>query len=391
MWPFPRTKPPVPVSEPPQISGQGTQPDGLTVLIPTRNRPALCLQLVTYLRAVGMTERILIADSSDPAVATPYAPLFAPLAADIVRFDANMRFCDKVTAALDLINTGYVTLAADDDIPLPEAIAQCHAFLRAHDDYGVAWGYALDFGLEGATFDLHGIRWCAASIDDETPLERVYHCVRRYQPCFWSVARTTFMRRSLAAAQMHKRIVFQEMASILTLAIQGKIARLPTPHVLRGPEISQTARAEYHPMFAILENPGLVFREYAAYRDGLIDFANTHGISFDIAPPASTTDFLDMVHTIALARELDGGMLNYTAQRMLGAPYGDIPATSSWPGWHEPKAGDLVHGSATPNRRYVWREATMRAQPGEEGYMSEDMRASVERQLEHYAPAQPSL
>ena len=364
--------------------------DGLTLLIPTRNRPALCLRGVAFLRAAGMTGRILIADSSDPAAIAPYASQFAPLDADLVYFDSNMRAPDKIAAALDLVDTAYVAQAADDDIALPDAIQQCHAFLKAHDDHSVAWGYALDFGIDGAKFDLHGVRWSAASVDDATPLERVYHGVRRYQPCFWSVARTTAMRRSLAAAQSQTRIVFQEMMCIVTLAMQGKIARLQIPHVLRGPEISQSARADTHPMFAILEGPGTVFREYAAYRDGLIAFADAHGIPFDVAPPGSTVDFLDMVHAIALARELDGGMLNYTVQRMLGAPLGDIPATPSWPGWREPEPGDLVHRSADPDRRYVWRAATMRARPGEEGYISEDMRADVERQLEHYSLRDPA-
>jgi glycosyltransferase domain-containing protein len=340
--------------------------------------------LVEFLRAGGLAGNIIVADSSDLGAIEPYTAAFARLSADLRSFDPATPFYDKLDAALALVDTPFVTQMTDDDIPLPNAVRDCHDFLIDHDEYSIAWGYALDFGLEGTQFDVHNLQWSTASIEEDSPLERLYHSVRRYSPPFWSVARSSAMQRSISWAKSPARTVFQEMTTILTLAMQGKIARLPMIHVLRGPALSQSNRSEIHPMFALLDGPGAFFTEYAAYRDRLIAFARVHEIPLDTTPSATIEHVLDLIHMIGLARELDGGMLNYTVQRLLGASYPDIPHVSSWPGWRKPAEGDIVHASSDPTRRYVWRAATMQAGPGDEGYISDAMRADVERQLDLY-------
>ena len=75
----------------------------------------------------------------------------------------------------------------DDDILLPHAVEQCLGFLRANQDHVAAWGYVVDYGIaQDQQFDMYRVRWFTPGIDEPTPLERIYHLCRRYQPFFWA-------------------------------------------------------------------------------------------------------------------------------------------------------------------------------------------------------------
>jgi glycosyltransferase domain-containing protein len=340
--------------------------------------------LVTFLRKSEVKARIILADSSDQSQTIADSYRSSGLDVDHYCFPPDLSFYEKLDLALSKVETPFVAQMPDDDIPIPSALHQCRDFLSRNLDYSAAWGYALNFNLHEQAFDIHSIQWCSASVDDSSPLERVYHLVRRYQPFFWAVFRANALRRSISCAKMAQRTMFQEMTTMLTLAMQGKVARLPIVHVMRGPELSLSNRSDIGPLFAILDDASKFFAEYVHYRDRLILFATDNRIDVDVRHGTSVAHLLDLVHSIGLARELDAGPINYTVQRLLGAPYPEIPPHSNQHGWTEPTTEDAVNLSPSSGRRYVWRKAAIRAESSEEGFIDPRSIDDLERQLDHF-------
>jgi glycosyltransferase domain-containing protein len=357
----------------------------LTVIVPTRNRSALCVSLIQYLRRCGVECAIIIADSSDTDHALRNEEFCRGRAADYRRYAPEIPFYDKALDVLNAVTSAFVVMLPDDDIPVPRALEQCVSVLRQNDDTAAAWGYVIDYAMHGEQFDIFRVRWSAPGINEHSPLERVYHLVRRYQPFFWAVFRTGALTRSISEARCTGRIVFQELTTTLTAALQGKIARLPIVYSLRGAEVCSYERAKVEPLFAFLEDPAVFFREYTDYRDNLVRFVQTqleHAVKQ--LKNCTVEQFFDLVHGIGLAREIDPGVLNYTVQRALGAPHPPIPLQQHWSGWKEPCYEDIVHTSPIAGRRYVWRKEILKAEPPSTILISQDEIALVEQELNNY-------
>lgn len=360
--------------------------NALTIVIPTRNRSELCGSLVRFLRKCGLSCPILVTDSSDPDHARKNQEACHATASDYHHYGPDVAFYDKLIDSLNRVKSPFVVLLPDDDIPLPHALEECATFLSGHDDYAAAWGYVADYALHEGQLDIFRVHWFTPSIDDATAFERVYHLVRRYQPFFWAVFRAEALAQSLNEARDAGRVVFQELTMTLTAAMQGKIARLPVIYSLRGAEPSSYDRAKVEPLFGFIDDAASFIGEYAGYRDRMASFARRHlgdGAESQLCN-CTIEQFLDLVHGIGLARELDPGPLNYTVQRALGAPLPQIPVQQDWPGWRDPSGGDAVHASAIAGRRYIWRQDVLEAEPRSEIMISHDEIARVERQIENY-------
>jgi len=310
-------------------------------------------------------------------------------AADVVcyHYGPETSIFDKLTDVFARIHSPFAVLLPDDDIALPHALQRCLAFLQEHEDYAAAWGYVLEYAEHAAGYDIFRVRWFTPSIDEQTPFERVYHLVRRYQPFFWAVFRTKVLVESLKEARFVRRTVFQETTVMLSAAMQGKIARLPFVYSMRGTEATSYDRSRIEPLFAFIDDPSEFFGEYAHYRNRLASLARRY-LGEDACKQlhdCTVEKFFDLVHGIALVREIDPGALNYAVQRALGAPYPPLPQCPSWPGWKEPSEGDIVHDSAVvAGRRYVWRKDVLEAEPRDEITITSDEIAQVERQIDSY-------
>jgi hypothetical protein len=85
-----------------------------------------------------------------------------------------------------------------------------------------------------------------------------------------------------------------------------------------------------------------------------------------------------------LGPELDLGMVNHMARLFLGDPIPPLDIGGEGPSWHGLTSDDVVHPSKLGNRRYVWRQAAVEAEPREEISISAEDMAHVEAQLDHY-------
>jgi len=115
--------------------------DNITIVVPTYKRHPFLKRLLKYYGGFEIPINILILDS------TPYEPsdkeLKQLLSADGTiwkKIDPDITYWDKIAKGSESIQTDYVTLCADDDFIIPNAIIESMKFLDSHSDYSSAHG-----------------------------------------------------------------------------------------------------------------------------------------------------------------------------------------------------------------------------------------------------------
>ena len=93
---------------------------------------------------------------------------------------------------------------------------------------------------------------------------------------------------------------------------------------------------------------------------------------------------LDLVNASFLARCIDTRTINHAVWHHLGRIAEPVKFPGPWAGWSRPRRTDLVRPSARLDRRYIWREAVLKAEPKDEIEITLDDIARVETQLDGY-------
>ena len=385
-----------------------TELSELTIILPTRNRVELCKAQVCFLQRWGIRHRVVVADSSD----LPDDDLREACTGLIEyrRFDPETLPGTKLAAVARSVTTPYVAMMTDDDISFPHTIDACLDHLQRNPDTVVAQGYVLGFSAIEKSIDVHSLQWFIGSIAEATPLRRLYELMRRYQPFFWAVFRTdAYVRANVAANASKGAFFFQELSFAATLALLGNAARLPMIQTLRGDEESHIPPAEGHPFYWFLKDAQSFFAGYADYRDRLVDLL--HELDSGRAPSkigalfqharlylvrllrwdartkrGADSHVIDIIHATYFGREVDTGRINHMARILLGDPVGPLPLPK--PAQRDLAIGpdDIMHPSSIPERRYVWRDAVVNAEPRSEITITPEEIARVEAALDIYLP-----
>ncbi len=115
----------------------------LTIILLTFNRPAFLERTLAHLTQTRCANRILVADASKDDVAVVNQGIVAgagTLDAHYLRVTAGAHVYVAYWTALNLADTEFVVMLADDDFLVPAGLADACAFLSRHPDYGVAVG-----------------------------------------------------------------------------------------------------------------------------------------------------------------------------------------------------------------------------------------------------------
>jgi glycosyltransferase domain-containing protein len=353
----------------------------LTTLLPTRSRPVECARQLRFLRDNGFPYRIIVLDASEGDAAEAVRAACAD-AAEYRHFAPSFRMADKLAAAVGDVATPFVHPVPDDDVILPHAIDAALLYLRQHDDFAAVHGYFLAFAAREADIDVHRVIGFAPSIAGENPLRRHYDLFRRYQSFYWGIFRTGVFASAVTAACAMKQVLFRELTAMSTAILQGKVARLPLVYALRGSTVSHAGLHQSDPLFWMLRDAGSFFADYAIFRDHIASFIRARNIRLPVE--ASLEQFLDMSYATYLGREVDTGRINHTVRLLLGEALPPIQPEPHWAGWREPAPGDLVHASLAGERRYIWRQSVLEAEPRDEIAIDREEMPLVERQLDAY-------
>jgi glycosyltransferase domain-containing protein len=361
---------------------------GLTVVIPTNNRPLHCAALLRFFKGCGLQHAILVIDSSDQNKAEAVRAACTGIA-EYRWFDPNV---NKLLRVRDAIDTPFVAMVPDDDITFPHGIDAALDYLARNPDYVVAHGYTLRFGLHENDVDIYSVPSFVPSVNQDDPLERLFRLVRRYQTFYWAVFRSEVLISALQLAARFEHPFFNEIMFMNVAVLQGKVARLPLIYAMRGMEESHTPLTMIHPLFAVVHDAERFFSDYLTYRNALADFIKTRRLAAEDRqyrdpvsgrPDSRLEQLIDVVYGTWFARDANLGVLNHAAELLLGMQMPLLRGEPAWPGWRPLGDGDLVrHGPG--ERRYIWRRAVLEAEPREEIIIDPAEMARVERQFDNY-------
>ena len=328
------------------------------MIFPTYDRAHMVTTMLRLLKRSGLRHPLIIADSSSDALDDSIIEA-APEGAELRRYPTSIDFYEKLADVVSTVRTPFVLTIPDKKITVPYAIDELVSILRDRSDYVSAAGYVVRFGMQDADVDLYRVSMFAPSIVDEEPLRRLYAFVRRYVVSVFAAFRTEALLVCAKQASTARGLIFQEVMFMNSLALQGKISRVPVIFGLHGRERSNRPIALRNPMHWFLSDGRSFFEHYREYCASLAALIHRLGI----APPQGVdlNRLLDLMHAAWLGREVDTGMISHMARSLLGDDLPPLVEETDWPGPRPIGPQDLVdHRSA--GRRHIWRGTVLNAQ-----------------------------
>lgn len=298
-----------------------------TLVVPTFNRPEELGRLLRFLAYQGAAFPVLLLDSSRADVKQRNATLAAGLSLDlrIESYDSDTPPWEKFWRGLELVNTEYASLCADDDLLLANSIAPLTDFLDAHSDYSLAHGWYFSFYLTAA-LGLTGVVYRGPSIDSADPLERLHQLFARYEALTYGVHRTSVLQKALARVQGLESMLGRELLGGAITVAYGKAARLPLLYIGRSLGPSESYR-DWHPTEFLLSSPQSLFEEYARYRRLLLECLAEGGAASD----ARALQLVDLAHLRYLSEYISPAALDYLIEHVRAGTSRSKVVGGLWP------------------------------------------------------------
>jgi len=302
--------------------------EDFTLIIPTFNRPSDLGMLLSYLEKQQATFQILVLDSSHPEERELNQQTVANsgLNLDYNEFDVSTHPFDKFRAGVDMVETPYCSLCADDDIPLVSGIDASVDKLKADSDFSVAHGYYFQFAHQTKALNLASITYYTPDNDEEEPVARVHTLMRHYQALTYGVYKTGVLQNIFQSVEPVSSLLGRELLSSALAVVQGKIARLNCFYMGRnlGPS---SGHVHWHPLEWSIKSPEGLFAEYGRYREILakevvLQTTNKHSIN-------EVKRLLDLIHLHYYVRHAPEESLDFAidavargidADEIFGAP-----------------------------------------------------------------------
>jgi glycosyltransferase domain-containing protein len=199
--------------------------ESISLLIPTHNRHLYLKRSLAYYREAGF--RIYIVDST--------AQAFDLQEQQHVTYYhmPGVSLTGKIAAALEVIQTPYIVMCADDDFLLPERVLDCIGFLETRPNYASVAGNSICYkknSIASGKVDFAAMYTSRLSyeVTDEAPLDRIRTFFNPYRGAFYAVHRTAVLRKAFeGAAGVVKNLFLNEYLTALYPLATGAFAELP--------------------------------------------------------------------------------------------------------------------------------------------------------------------
>lgn len=215
---------------PADAEARQTGPATVTVVIPTMNRPESARAAIrSALDQVGVQVRLLVSDNcSEPRFEAAYAELFAslPTRARVLRQPERLAVEDHFPRLLELVDTRYVLLLADDDTLSPWFLGRALA-LAAQRPAGSVFGpYRAERQRTGRSqthdFDYtHRSAW----------LRAVHFLCRRNDAFIYGLFRTELLREAMKEFRPLTVLGRQTLIRIAYASLFSCLLAAPYAHV----------------------------------------------------------------------------------------------------------------------------------------------------------------
>lgn len=237
-----------------------------TLVIPTYNRPALLHGLLAHLRATRALFPIIVLDSSkeESRLVNRRTVASSSLRVQLAEFQQTIPVIEKLISGLEGVKTRYVALCADDDLVFVDTIEASLEELEASNDHVACHGTYLNFSPQGRTINVH-IEYSAPSLDGETPIERIFQQLSRYEALNYAVYRRECLVNAVSTSTNVRTPMFWELFSGTVPLLSGKVKRLGRVSNARRARVGKMG-IDWHPVSWICEDPDQFFTEFANYR-----------------------------------------------------------------------------------------------------------------------------
>lgn len=265
----------------------------ISLVIPTYNRPHFMARLLEYYRSVSFAQPIVVVDSSLPSEGEANRSYVASLQGQLdIRYEMvppSTNLYLKIAQALDMVDSKYAVLCADDDFVVPRAMEQCVRFLEANPDYSVAHGRGAAFVFQShpSRDAYHGLYTYGGrryTNDCNEPQHRLQNHLMGYAPTFYSVHRRSDLIRNMRLAYDNTvDYRFGELLPSCLSLIQGKAGCLDILYSIRQKDIPESPSPEAVSWPALLTSDDFSQR-YAQFRNCLAgELTSVTGMSIEDA------------------------------------------------------------------------------------------------------------
>ena len=272
----------------------------VTVVIPTRDRYSKLTRLLVFLKKHSPYVNIIVLDSS--ASKSKNVVLKNILNGEHIvyqLFHEKISLSNKIAKGLQLVQTEYSVMCADDDLIIPDGGAECIKFLDWNPDYSVAHGRYISFlsssnnGKSKENF-YWSRRYDTDSIELESSLERAaYYYEVTTAPNFYGVYRTKLHRIIMDGASKMEEIRFQEHIQAIMSLIHGKDKRLDVFYYAREKVKKKTRLAS----IGTLINDGIFDKKYEKFKEIILPYLTKEtGKDIDICEKRIDSAFSKWVH-----------------------------------------------------------------------------------------------
>lgn len=215
-----------------------------TLLVPTRDRPALLQRLLHYYENESFQNFIVVADSSDTTAFEENRKTMSRCrACKVVHrgFDSSIEFFEKVVNALKTVDTPYVGLCADDDFIASHSVDRSVEFLTKHPSYNAVQGRSFTVEISNNQ-KLHVVAYPQHAVEGADAKTRFESYFKNPSPNFYAVYRTAVIKDIFARISRYRtdNTRFEELAVSSLAAVSGNIAVLPTLHMVRQTSRNRT-------------------------------------------------------------------------------------------------------------------------------------------------------
>jgi len=278
------------------VSGR---PGRYTLVVPTYNRTLKLSRLLDYLEREAADFPILVLDSSAEEARRENGGRItrSPLSIRHATYPPEIHPFIKVKEGLELVDTLYCSICADDDVVLLPGLRRSIETLERQSAACAAHGYYFNFS-EGQSFDLTYIVYRGSSLLADDALARVRSMFAAYEAVCYAVYRTPIARRVFRRVGELRTLLGRELVTAALTAVAGKVVRVQDFYY--GRSVAESMLYEdWHPHQMLVKSPKRLFREYPVLRDIVCDEILEAG---DAAwEPDTVTTVLDLVFLRYLA------------------------------------------------------------------------------------------
>jgi len=295
------------------VSPDGLSP-GLTVVIPTHNRPEYLRRVLTYLGNCEEEFALIVADSSTPDLRGQNRKICRDLFGDAVDYQEHSSETQLFTKHRDAaasVRTRYACMLADDDIIDVREMMRCMAFLEEHPDYSGCHGRWVGFRPLKGRYEITHVEYGKESPENDDLGARIVDYFMNYEAIFYLVIRTEVMRQSFEFALRQNCSLFSELGIGFTAVALGKVKRLDGLFAYRWPQMEFSRNFYWEPAAFVENDPETMFDDLWQFRNAALDllFPRADPKKADRIRRAIFYGFLGYLYTFVDFRTLGRGVL----------------------------------------------------------------------------------